>query len=227
MEGISALILNVRKHVGNNVIVDCYTRERGRMAVIYGFTKNNKGHKALLSPMNWVSFSITKKTTSTLPRLRNLQMLYVYRSIGTQPVKNLMVLFLSEIIACTVREEHADENLFKLLEEAFIYFDGQDQDYENFHLSFLTTLTAQLGIAPPVNDKDSMVDQTFALWEAKMSVAEKNMFREIHLTPIHKSHLFHLSGSERSRQLNIMLDYLQTFATGFRMPKSLLLFRDF
>lgn len=226
MTNISALILTVRKHTGNNIIVDCYTREKGRMAFIYSFTKSNKGHRALLSPMNWVSFTISDSVKMPLPRPKELQALHLYRSIGNHPIKNLVMLFLSEIISHTIREEHRDEDMFHFFENALDYYDEQEQEYNNFHLSFLVGLTALLGIAPPV-DSDQTTDNLYAMWEGKMSVLEKDNFKKICLTPINQCHLIKLNASERSKQLNIILDYLQHYAPGFKVPKSLALFREF
>ena len=226
MTNISALILTVRKHTGNNVIVDCYTREKGRMAIIYAFSKRNKGHRALISPMNWVEFSISDSVKTPLARPKDLQAMHIYKSIGINPIKNLVIIFLSEIISHTIREEHPDEDMFNFFENALIYYDDQIKDYDNFHLSFLVGLAALLGIAPPV-DSGQSADQLYTMWESKMSVIEKECFKEICLAPINQCHLIKLSNNERSRQLNIILDYLQHYATGFRIPKSLALFRDF
>lgn len=226
MKNISALILTVRKHTGNNVIVDCYTRERGRMAFIYAFTKSNKGHRALISPMNWVNFSVSESVKTPLARPKDLQPLHLYRSIGNNPIKNLVMLFLSEVISHTIREENSDEDMFLFFENALTYYDEQQEDYDNFHLSFLVGLAALLGIAPPV-DSNQVTDNLYAMWEGKMSLSEKENFKQICLTPINACHKVKLNGIERSKQLNIILDYFQHYATGFRIPKSLALFRDF
>lgn len=226
MQTISALILTVRKHTGNNVIVDCYTREKGRMAFVYSFTKSNKGHRALLSPMNWISFSISDAKKTHLHRLKDLQALQIYTSIGINPIKNLVIIFLSEVISHTIREEHPDEDMYLFFENALNYYDELKDNYDNFHLSFLIGLSALLGIAPPV-DSEQITDNLYAMWEAKMSVMERENFKQICLTPINLCHNIPLNGNERSRQLNIILDYLQHYAPGFKVPKSLALFRDF
>lgn len=226
MQNISALILTVRKHTGNNVVVDCYTREKGRMAFIYAFTKSNKGHRALISPMNWVSFSISDSVKTPLARPKELQPLHLYKSIGTNPIKNLVMLFLSETISHTIKEEHPDEDMFLFFENALLYYDELQENYDNFHLSFLVGLAALLGIAPPV-DSDQITDNLYAMWKGKMSAMERENFKQVCLAPINQCHNIQLSGIERSKQLNIILDYLQHYAPGFKIPKSLALFRDF
>lgn len=226
MQNISALILTVRKHTGNNVIVDCYTRERGRMAFVYSFTKSNKGHRALLTPMSWINFSISDAKKTQLARPKDLHALNIYKSIGNNPIKNLVILFLSEVISHTIREEHPDEDMYLFFENALSYYDEQKENYDNFHLSFLMGLSALLGIAPPV-DSDEVTDNLYAMWEGKMSVIERENFKLLCLTPINQCHSIALNGQQRSRQLNIILDYLQHYAPGFKIPKSLALFRDF
>lgn len=226
MTTLSALILNVRKHTGNNIVVDCYTKERGRMAFIYSFTKSNKRHRAILSPMNWITFSISDSVKTPLARPKELQPLHLYKSIGNNPIKNLVMIFLSEIISNTIREEHSDQDMFNFFENALHYYDEQKDSYDNFHLSFLIGLTALLGISPPVG-KFQTSDQAYNLWEGKMSAIELEKFKLICLRPINYGHEIPLTGSERSEQLNIILDYLHHYAPGFKTPKSLALFRDF
>ncbi len=226
MQSISAIILSIHKHTGNTIIANCYSREKGRMAFVYSFTKNNKGHKALLSPMNWITFSINESVKYPLPRAKELQALHLYQSIGINPIKNLSMLFLSEIISSTIKEEHQDKDLFDFFETSLLYYDEQENNYYNFHLSFLTGLTALLGIAPPVNQAQ-ITDNIYAMWEGKMSTLEKEQFKTLCLTPINQCHTIALSNTERSRQLDIILDYLQHYAPGFKKPKSLELLRDF
>ena len=161
-----------------------------------------------------------------LARPKELQPLHLYSSIGNNPIKNLVLLFLSETISHTIREEHPDEDMYLFFENALIYYDEQKENYDNFHLSFLLGLAALLGIAPPV-DSPNVTDQDYAMWEGRMSALEANKFKQLCLTPINACHTIALTGIERSRQLNIILDYLQHYATGFKVPKSLALFRDF
>lgn len=226
MEKTTALILAIRKNTGNNIIIDCYTKEHGRAAFIYSFTKTNKGHKALLSPMNWINFSVPSAKHGKLQRLSDLSLYKIQHTIGQNPIKNLVVLFLSEIISSTIKEEHKDPEMFQFLEEALAYYDDLKENYADFHLSFLVGLAALLGIAPPV-DTQHVKDEHYAFWESKMSRDEKENFRNICLTPLDQSQYLALKGVERTRQLNIILDYFQHFATGFRTPKSLALFREF
>ena len=226
MENISALVLNIRKNTGNTVIIDCYTKEKGRTAFVYSISKSNKRHRALLAPLSWLSFSISSKASSGLKRLNQLQPLSINQSIGINPIKNLVAFFLSEIISSCVREEHPDHDLYAFFENAFHYYDGLSAQYENFHLVFLTSLLALLGIAPPV-DSIEIKDTHYAMWENKMNSNERHLFKTICLCPINQSQQLGINGSERSRQLNIIIDYFQHFAPGFRVPKTLELFRDF
>ena len=226
MEKITALVLFVRKHLGNTVVVDTYTKEIGRQSFIYSFTKTNKGHKALLSPMNWVNFHVGTQNKG-LARIKDLTPLHIYKSIGVNPVKNLVMLFLSEIIANSIREENADKQVFDFIESALLFYDELSEDYANFHLIFVARLTGALGFLPPSDDKSSTVDQNFNLWESKMNRHELEVFRKIVQCPVSQCTNIKIDNTMRSRQLNILLDYYMNFAGHFRMPKSLELFREF
>lgn len=226
MTNITALILNVRKHTGNNVIVDCYTQEHGRMAFVYSFTKANKGHKALVSTMNWVRFSITGSAKVKLHRIKDLQPYKIYHTIGLNPIKNMVMIFLSEIVSSILKEEHPEISMFNFLDESLDLYDTMRTDYEDFHLSFIVGIIALIGLAPPVNGQE-ISDSSYAIWEGHMRRDEKVTFRRLCLTPINQCQDIKLTGVERSRQLNILLDYLTTYSPGFRIPKSLALFRGF
>ncbi len=227
MEKITALVLYVRKHLGNTVIVDTYTKELGRHSFVYSFTKTNKGHKAILSPMNFVSFYISNSQNKGLARIKDLSPLHIYRSIGINPVKNLVAIFLSEIIAGSIREEHPDNKIFDFIESALLFYDELGEDYANFHLVFVARLAGLLGFAPPSDDKSSAVDQNFSIWENIMNIEERSMFRYLALCPMSQCYDLKISSVMRSRMLNVYMDYYLNFAGHFRTPKSLELFREF
>lgn len=226
MENITALILNVRKHTGNGVIVDTYTREHGRMAYAYSYTKANKGHKALISPMSWISFSTTGSAQTKLRRIKTPSPYKIQHSIGINPIKNMMAIFISEIISCTLREEHADADIFNFLDETLGFYDEMTEHYNNFHLCFLAGYAAMLGITPPIHESAEK-DNIYLMWEGRMNKSEQALFAQICLTPMNESHTLGLNSNERSKQLNIMLDYYLHYASGFRIPKSLEMFRSF
>lgn len=226
MDTLHALILNVRKYTGNSVVVDCYTQERGRVAFMYSFTKANKGHKAIISPMGWINFVVSGQNKGKMQRIKELQPYKIYRSISINPIKSLVALFLSEVISSTLKEEHPDPDIFHFLKEALYFYDETTEAYDNFHLCFLTGFSAMQGIAPPVADPE-MKDSDYLLWEGRMNANERALFKDICLQPIDLSHQLQMTNNERSRQLTIIVDYLKHYATGFKEPKSLAMFRDF
>jgi DNA repair protein RecO (recombination protein O) len=63
------------------------------------------------------------------------------------------LLFLSEVVSRTIREEEENPALFAFLHHSMLLFDQRDAGYENFHLVFLLQLSAFLGFAPSTGEE--------------------------------------------------------------------------
>jgi DNA repair protein RecO (recombination protein O) len=83
-----------------------------------------------------------------LTRLSEFRCLHPFRTAPYDMRKSSVLLFLSEVLGRTLREEEPSPELFEYLYEAMIGFDEQQEGFENFALIFLLNLAHYLGFGP-------------------------------------------------------------------------------
>jgi DNA repair protein RecO (recombination protein O) len=73
---------------------------------------------------------------------------FPYQHIPQDVAKSTVLLFLTEILYKSLREEHPDKALFNWLFDALVWFDLTDKKITHFHLLLLIQLSRFLGFYP-------------------------------------------------------------------------------
>ena len=138
----------------------------------------------------------------------------------------MVAIFITEVLSKTLQGEFKNEALFEFLENALLYFDEMQQGFENFHLSFLIKLCKYLGFAPQ-HGKD-LLEQIQAL--GAIQIAEKELIEfSILLDTLLKADFqqkISISGKQRSKIIDYLMDYFQMHTENFHMIKSLEVIRE-
>lgn len=146
------LVLSYLRYRETSVIVRIYTREVGVQSYIVNAVRG--GGKtpvrlALFQPFTLLDLvAYPAKKGGGLTRLSEYRVAYAYHTIPYDMRKGSVVLFLSEVVSRSVREEEANDPLFAFLREQLVGFDQATAGFENFPLTFLLTLSQYLGFAP-------------------------------------------------------------------------------
>ncbi len=151
-----AIVLSSLKFSDTSLIVKCYTEEEGlKSYLIRGILKPKKGglKAAHFQPLTQLNIVANHNTKSTLNSIKEVQVLYPYKTIHSDIVKQSVVLFLSEMLSNSIQEEEQNTNLYNYLETAFIWLDAHDK-ISNFHLLFLLNLTSFLGFYPDTSENN-------------------------------------------------------------------------
>lgn len=149
-EKLQAIVLSSVRHSDRAVIVNVYTRTRGRMSLLVnvGAGKGARRTAALVMPLAQVEFECAASGARELHRPKGLTFAYSYRSIYFSPVKNAIGIFLTEFLNRLLREADADPLTYRYISESLIALDTLPGPVANFHLVFLAGLTTFMGIAP-------------------------------------------------------------------------------
>jgi DNA repair protein RecO (recombination protein O) len=152
------IILNSVKYSDSATIITVYTRQFGRISyLIYGINKKKSSCRAaLLQPLSLVEMNVSHVPGKELHSIKELQICHPYSGIPFNPVKNSVVLFLSEFLFRVLRQTEQDENLYLFLENSLLQFDHLEVGFANFHLVFLIKLSRYLGFEPNFEDDKSM-----------------------------------------------------------------------
>jgi len=149
-EKTKGIVLRQIKYSDSGIIVWLYTRKFGRQSVlIRGLRKKKSGrHNILFQPMFILDFVMYYKEAREMQTLREFTVSYSPADIYSNIRKSSVAVFLGEVLASVLREEHPNERLFDYIEDSIIYFDTRKEDYANFHLAFLAGLSSFLGFEP-------------------------------------------------------------------------------
>jgi len=141
-----AIVLHSFPYSENSVIVKFFTREYG---LISCFANKKKGHKGTaFLPFSWCEIEYSSKKNGSLFKLKSGKIISPYQSLYTHPLKTSILLFLSEVIGKTLKEEAANPELFNFLRRELLFFDQLEEGAYNFHLYFLSHLITHLGFRP-------------------------------------------------------------------------------
>ncbi len=151
------IILHQVKYTDSGVIVQFYTRDFGRQAVLIKGMRSRKSgrHNALFQPMFILDLVIYYKESREVQMLKDFCVAHSPAQIYADVRKSCIAMFLSEILTSVLREESPNHELFDYLENSIRYLDECDQGYSNFHIAFLIGLTGYLGIEPGRRDDPS------------------------------------------------------------------------
>ena len=226
-----AIVLHSIKYGETRLIVDMFTRSHGRLSFIVNIPKSAKAKvkKQLFQPLTLLEIEADIRQKVQLQKLKDMRLAVPFLSIPFHPHKLAISLFVAEFLYYALRSEQRNELLYDYLENSFLWLDGQDGYFANFHLVFLMRLSRFLGFYP--NLDDYVAGDYFDLRESVF----------LSLPPVHHDflypeeagkvqlmmrmdyptmHLFRLSHQERNRLLEVSLTYYRLHLPDFPEMKS-------
>ncbi|MFD0990689.1 DNA repair protein RecO [Mariniflexile jejuense] len=229
----NAIVLSKLKYKDNDLIVKCYTEQLGVVSfLLRGVLKSKKSSTkaAYFQPLSQLQLSIVYKQNRSLQSVSDTKMNHVYVSLHTQVLKSAIVMFLSEVLSSTLKEEEPNETLFSYLETTLLWLDEQSE-FSNFHLLFLLNLSKYLGFYP---DTDSIDAPYFNLKEGRFepnqygdySISGDNLMllKQLLGTTFDALQEVKINSKQRQSFLNMLLLYFELHLGSFKPPKSLQIF---
>ncbi|MCC9167790.1 DNA repair protein RecO [Pontibacter harenae] len=144
------VVLNYIKFRESSIITKIYTEQLGVQSYIVNSVrkKGNGSRIALFQPFTLLDMVVYSSPRGGIQRISEYKTAYPFATIPFDIRKSSILLFLSEMVTRTVKEEEENPTLFAFLYNSMISFDQQVQHFENFHLEFLLELTQHLGFGP-------------------------------------------------------------------------------
>jgi len=223
-----AIVLSAIKYQEKSLIVKCFTQSDGLKSyfVPSAFSGKKSNQKiAYFQPLNILEIEANHKNKGTLEHFKEVKLSAPYHSINTDIFKSTIVIFLSEILHHSIREEEKNEDLFSFLEAALLWLDTHEE-IANFHFILLLEVTKYLGFYPDASEMDlpffELNEGMFASFHGISCLSEHETFlfkKLIGLKLDSDQKIF--AGTERQVLLKILLDYYSVHLDGFKKPKSL------
>jgi len=222
-----AIVLSAIKYQEKSLIVKCLTQNDGIKSyfVANAFTgKKNQQKNAFFQPLNLLEIEAYHKNKGTLERFKEIKLAHPQHAIHQNIFKATIVLFVSEILHLSLKEEGNNEALFVFLETAILWLDNHNE-IANFHLITMVQLTKYLGFYPQQNSPKPYFELTegvFVDYQSASCLSENDtqLFKKaLQLKYNDKQQLF--SANQRQLLLKILIDYYTINIEGFKKPKSL------
>ena len=139
-----AIVLALQPHSDKAHILHAYTRTGGRVNyMVYGLGRRHAA--GIYTPLAVIQLTADQPLNRPAS-VRSSQLLFVPATITTNPYKQTIALFLSEVLYHTLRHPMEDTEMFDYLRGAIRLLD-EEPEPQNFHLQFLIGLAQRLGFA--------------------------------------------------------------------------------
>ena len=131
-------------------IIYMYTEAFGRASYLVSRSRGKKStvSKALFIPLSVLEMEVEHLNKRDLHRIKETRICFPLNDVCCDPVKNVLALFLSEVLFRVVKDTEPDPRLFDYLYESIHLLEYADKGIANFHMVFLLGLLHHLGIFP-------------------------------------------------------------------------------
>ena len=217
-EKLKGIVLNTIRYSDRHNIVHIYTDARGLMsfAVPQGKTPAARMRNAMLMPLSLVDLEARVASGRDLAQLRELRRNYPLATIYSDPLKNAISLFVSELLAHVISEPEGNAPLFRYIEQSVQLLEQLPGQVANFHICFLYHLGAHLGIQPNVESyRDGywfdMTDGVFVPAAVRghmhLQPREAQVIHLLSRMTFRNMAVFRFSREERNRMLDVIIGY--------------------
>ena len=217
------IVLNFVKFRESSIIVKIYTEKFGLKTYIVNGVRSSKSKAnkiAYYQPLSLLDLVIYNRENRDINRISEVKIEVPYQYIPFDHKKNLMAIFITEVLTKAVKEEESNILLFNFLRSSFIYFDKVQNKFENFHIQFLIKLTNYLGFAP-----DKPAD--FGNYPGASDIREESFFKILEsLFFADYDQFIQTSGSFRTAILEYITKFYQFHIEGFGEIKSLHIIKE-
>ena len=217
-EKLRGIVLNTIRYSDKHNIVHVYTDGRGLMsfAVPQGKTQAARMRNALLMPLSLVELEASVHPGRDLATMREVHRNYPLATLYSDPFKNAIALFISELLAHVIQEPEGNHPLFRYIEQSVQLLEQMPGQVANFHICFLYHLGAHLGIQPNVESyrKGYWFDMTDGVFvpsavrgHALLQPQEAQVIHLLSRMTFSNMGVFRFNREERNRMLDVIIGY--------------------
>lgn len=200
------VVLHTMKYRESSLIIHGYTKESGRESmVLKGVSR--KGGLPLLHPLSIIEYSVSDSKYGSMKNIRDFSAGYRLDSIRGDIRKNIMAMFISELLYRTVVLPEKDERLYGFIEDAVLKLENISGNIANFHIWFTDRYISMIGF-PMEKGFESFFNPFDDELAALLSRVHGSGFDEAMRIP--------MTGKSRSGLISAMLKYIE-YHTGTRV----------
>ncbi|WP_099464443.1 MULTISPECIES: DNA repair protein RecO [Parabacteroides] len=212
-------------------IIYMYTEAFGRASYLVARNRGKKStvSKALFMPLSVLEMEVEHLNKRDLHRIKETKICYPLTALFCNPVKNVLALFLSEVLFRVVKDTEPDARLFGFLYESIQMLEYSEEGVANFHLVFLLRLLYYLGIYPNADSHNQgyyfdMLNGVFIdsipMHRHYLNREESLIFARLLKISFENMSLFTFSRKDRVRIIERILEYYRLHLPEFPEIKS-------
>lgn len=213
-------------------IVYMYTEAFGRASYLVARSRGKKTavSKALFLPLSVLEMEVEHLNKRELHRIKEAKPYVALSKVFCDPIKNVLALFLAEVLFRVVKETEPDERLFDYLYRSICLLEEVEKGVANYHLVFLLGLLHYMGIFPNVEAHRAgyyfdMLDGEFIdhipMHRHYLSREESAFFARLLRISYENMSLYGFSRQERVDIIERILEYYRLHLPEFAEIKSL------
>ena len=213
-------------------IVHLYTESFGRASYLVSRSRGRKStvSHALFSPFSVLDMEVDHKNNRDIHRIKEIKSHCSTNNLSCDPIKNIVTLFLAEVVFRVVRETEPDKELFNFLLHTIQELDRTQKNVANFHLVFLLHLLHYQGISPNIDsfNEEAYFDllngeftDTIPMHKHYLSRQESNIFAQLLRINFENMHAYEFARTERVSIIQTILNYYRLHLPPFSEIKSI------
>lgn len=143
-------VFHIARYSESSGIIKIFTENTGIVSCVVKslFSRNAKIKPALFGHLALLEILIDYKTGRNLQYIREATIARSFYNITDSMVRSSILLFMTEVLYKSVREEEANQSLFDFIGQSLEALNDTTIPVSNFHLLFLVRLSEQLGFGP-------------------------------------------------------------------------------
>tara|TARA_R110002012_G_scaffold67498_6_gene175883 strand:- start:463 stop:1179 length:717 start_codon:yes stop_codon:yes gene_type:complete len=226
---LKAIVLSKLKFNDNDLIVKCFSKQKGVISfILKGVLKSKKNKRvAYFQLLTQLDIETDYKENRNLHYIKDIKNMSLYTSIHQNIYKSAIAMFLSEVLANALKEEEQNDALYNYIEAGLNWLDIHTE-FSNFHLLFLLKLTKYLGFYPDTTNSElnffNLVEGEFQIQKSHEQFIfgdDLMLFKVLLGINFDALETIKISSKQRQRFLSILLKYYELHLIGFKKPKSL------
>ncbi len=231
IESTKGIVFQSVKYSETSIIVKILTESRGIQSYIIKGVRSKKAKikTALFQPLQLLEITANHRENKDLNFLKEARVSFAYQSIPFDMQKRSVLMFLTEVLVRSIKEESANQTLFDWLWKSLIWYDLAASPGADFHLVFLIQMSKFLGFYPKNPERASgyfdLQEGVFINSEPPhphyISGVFTEMFHQLLLTSFNSLGNLSFTSGQRRKLLNTLITYYQLHLTGFGELKSL------
>lgn len=231
-EKLQGIVLRTVRYNDKNSVVRVYTDRYGMLSFL--LPQNNgrtaRMRRAQFMPLSLVEIVADITGKRDIYSLRETRALVSLPSLMSDPVKNAVALFITELLSHVIVEQESNGPLFAFICRSVCALDAAERGASNFHICFLWNLGRYLGVEPDMStyEPGAYFDLQEGCFRISRPLAgeylgpdDSAVLYQISRMNYANMHVFKFSRGDRQRMVGLTLKYFRLHHSSVGLLRSL------